>query len=491
MPSRLNTPIIAVNMNRVAGVDPSNVDTLFSMWTIFSKCAESIENGRRLENISWRLWNRETFCCDNTNLAPPAPAPPTIPINQSTRNETYSASMPELSSSVESLSDDELPKIRSVGDSHTPRLITSDSSLYRGREKHMTPVNLARILEHMGASSAEEWKAERQRAQREASSLPTERVPAATAALPKNCTEKEGAEPMSARSTHSIVRGFSPSRISSSYRSQVNVTSSDVQKPANPADGPAPPSTKKKGKIFFLGPASSSDEEDNDSFQLHREPAGNSNGGKKTSFRDEVATRTVYHDDSDNYDAVSESAIEDEDWESSSDSAGSSCDEGALFQRVESRPELLTSRRSLLSTMLHEPERAAQLTNAASRSTPALRRHNLPRGLHMAPDAVIAREEPNFPGSKPIRRHNSAHPPTLSPRTTRRNMLATELTESLRKHLLWERQQKNPNMKRRYTALDVTMLNEYPQPRVQGQTSKTNSWNNLFEEVHEYHAAGW
>jgi hypothetical protein len=30
-----------------------------------------------------------------------------------------------------------------------------------------------------------------------------------------------------------------------------------------------------------------------------------------------------------------------------------------------------------------------------------------------------------------------------SPRTTRRNMLATELTESLRRHLLWERQQKS------------------------------------------------
>ena len=30
-----------------------------------------------------------------------------------------------------------------------------------------------------------------------------------------------------------------------------------------------------------------------------------------------------------------------------------------------------------------------------------------------------------------------------SPRTTRRHMLSTELTESLRKNLLWERQQKN------------------------------------------------
>ena len=27
--------------------------------TVFSKCKESIENGRRLENISWRLWYRD------------------------------------------------------------------------------------------------------------------------------------------------------------------------------------------------------------------------------------------------------------------------------------------------------------------------------------------------------------------------------------------------------------------------------------------------
>lgn len=27
--------------------------------TVFSKCKSSLDNGRRLENISWRLWSRE------------------------------------------------------------------------------------------------------------------------------------------------------------------------------------------------------------------------------------------------------------------------------------------------------------------------------------------------------------------------------------------------------------------------------------------------
>jgi hypothetical protein len=75
-------------------------------------------------------------------------------------------------------------------------------------------------------------------------------------------------------------------------------------------------------------------------------------------------------------------------------------------------------------------------------------------------------------------------------------MLATELTESLRKHLLWERQQKNTtasaHLKRRHTAADVTRLVEYPQLRGKGHTSKNNSWNNPFDEgQYEYHAAGW
>jgi hypothetical protein len=410
--------------------------------------------------------------------------------------------MPELSVSVESLSDDELPKVRSEvagSNSKRPCLIRSDSSTYRGREKHMTSLNLAKIIEDIDGSSSVEWKAQRQPMQRKASSMPTERVTAAIAALTKST--EEGSEPMSARSTHSIVRGFSPSRISSSYRSAVNVAASPAPsalKPIAPAPAPAQaPAQKKRRKMFIVGSSSGSDDDDDDDHS-YRAPARHSNNGKKTSFQEEVATRTLSNNGGDSED---EQVFDDEEeeeegcWESSSDSGDSSEDDGALFKRVESRPELLTSRRSLLSTMLHEPERAAQLANAASRSTPALRRHNPPKELQPtvnAVNAVNAKEKSEFPGSQPIRRNNSAHPLAFSPRTTRRNMLATELTESLRKHLLWERQQKNGTaMKRRHTALDMTKLVDYPQPRVQDQASKTNSWSNPFEEIHEYHAVGW
>ncbi|KAH7012051.1 uncharacterized protein B0I36DRAFT_223907, partial [Microdochium trichocladiopsis] len=61
--------------------------------------------------------------------------------------------------------------------------------------------------------------------------------------------------------------------------------------------------------------------------------------------------------------------------------------------------------------------------------------------------------------SQPIRtrarpsRHGA---PALSPRTTRRTMLAIELTESVRRGLLWERHQKtrtaNAVLKRRHSS---------------------------------------
>jgi hypothetical protein len=91
---------------------------------------------------------------------------------------------------------------------------------------------------------------------------------------------------------------------------------------------------------------------------------------------------------------------------------------------------------------------------------------------------------------------SNTHPPALSPRTTRRNMLATELTESLRRHLLWERQQKNSTataaIKRRHTAHDVANLQEFPGQVTSKEASKNNSWNHYFDHgLGEYHQKGW
>jgi hypothetical protein len=98
-------------------------------------------------------------------------------------------------------------------------------------------------------------------------------------------------------------------------------------------------------------------------------------------------------------------------------------------------------------------------------------------------------------------------------------MLATELTESLRRHLLWERQQKsttaNAVFKRRHTTHDMANLQEYPGPKgapagrgtgpkpdltmpasanttKDKDTSKNSSWNNYNDYgPWEYHVKGW
>jgi hypothetical protein len=77
-------------------------------------------------------------------------------------------------------------------------------------------------------------------------------------------------------------------------------------------------------------------------------------------------------DEEDEDDAIEEEY--EDDWgDSSSDHGKPPVADKSLFQRVDSRVNL-ASRRSMFTTVLHEPEHAAALANAASRSSPAIRR---------------------------------------------------------------------------------------------------------------------
>ena len=157
-----------------------------------------------------------------------------------------------------------------------------------------------------------------------------------------------------------------------------------------------------------------------------------------------------------------------------------------------------------------ESERKNALLNAASQSQPILRRSRTssPTGPSVAAspededeEATLTMRGPNVSKARPIIVTTSnTHPPAHSPRTTRRNMLATELTESLRRHLLWERQQKsttaNAVFKRRHTAAEgLSKLQDYPgttKNEAQVETSKNNSWNHYFDYgPWEYHTKGW
>ena len=515
-----------------------------------------MENGRRLENLSWRIWNRETLCCE---LQPQSSTTPGINLFRSRPRAT---DIPELSASVDSISSDEADRFEGQQSLRTAPLDIRSSPVHSsdesvkavsgGREKHITSLRLERMVlsineqQKVGPLSPSIAHAvpsimpstditPRPASPTMHASLRSSESSSSTAPLSSPGSEHSSRQTVGSDTSaelltsHSVVRGFSPSQVSSSHRSYSHLAPAPI--PTKP--GLSKPDGPKMGGKFFLGGSSGEDESSFEE-QMSCQPSRQSSltaglrlplrNKKQTSFKDEVESRTINHkshEDEDVFESDDEedapgSAIEDDeeededdgsDWEDSvSDNAEPLTNDKQLFQRVDSRPQI-TSRRSLLTTLMHQPDRAAAFANLASKSTSALQRSRIspPSG----PSAGTSPEEedsglsmlpPNMTRSKPIIMTTSnTHPPALSPRTTRRNMLATELTQSLRKHLLWERQQKsttaNAVLKRRHTAHDVANLQEYP-GQITGQASKeaskNNSWNHYFDHgLGEYHQTGW
>ncbi|KDQ08710.1 hypothetical protein BOTBODRAFT_118196, partial [Botryobasidium botryosum FD-172 SS1] len=54
---RFDSPVLSIAVEAVSKVDGD--EALFGLWTVFTKCKDSLQDGRRLENIAWRLWNRQ------------------------------------------------------------------------------------------------------------------------------------------------------------------------------------------------------------------------------------------------------------------------------------------------------------------------------------------------------------------------------------------------------------------------------------------------
>jgi Protein of unknown function (DUF3295)/Fungal protein of unknown function (DUF1752) len=540
-----------------------------------------MEEGRRLENLTWRLWTRETFC-----VAPAGSSDTSaIPLLRA-----ESAEMPPLSASVESVATVDEDRIEShikPGPEELKPAVVGEDPLM-GKEKHITSLDLERMVLNIKERKALQPLPPptavlplspggvvdvTPRASSPPATTPqqTEKVhaPVRPAVLQsaESCsttTNPEGndsdtaaavasdtsvsssgvlpARPILAK-TPSIVRGFSPSQISSSYRSSTRLAAAEQSAAATMTFQQKLAPSKRKGGMFTLGGSSGDDESSFEermtpnphrsslSEELSRRPVSETapNGvvspsKKVPSFQTEADIKPirerVYEDEDaietdDTEEEPSESAIEDEDeedWEDSvTESGHSSVDDKELFQRVDSRPNLV-SRPSLLTVMMHQPTKMGMPT----RSTPALQRSSRvtpPNGPETggSPDDSenLTMKGRDVPRSKPIivkptAQGSGAH----SPRTTRRNMLATELTESLRRHLLWERQQKNTTatavFKRRHTTHDMANLKEYPGPKgsAGGQcgtgdgsakdTSKNNSWNNYNEYgPWEYHVKGW
>ncbi|PLB41255.1 uncharacterized protein BDW47DRAFT_122819 [Aspergillus candidus] len=585
MPSRLSTPVLTVDTAKIHKVDTANTQSLHGMWMVFSKCADYMEEGRRLENLSWRLWTRETFCVEPETSSDTS----VLPLLRSEEGD-----LPELSASVESAASDQAERIEShikrPKCDYKPAVVREDSlvNLGRGKEKHITSLGLERMVLNIKEKKNLEPLSTAMTAvsppvvditPRPSTPTPTppsvstvrrtpptypmsqqknESTESCSTTAPEGC-DSDAANPAASDTSvsssgilpsrpdlvksPSVVRGFSPSLISSSYRSQARLAAEPS--PAKPLTHLKPSPFKKKGGMFTLGGSSGDDDESSfeDRMAIQRSPQrsslsdelgksalvksalgkiNNDASGKKkkTSFKDQVNVKPIKEsgdmdeDAIETEDEVSESAIEDDedsDWEDSVTESGRSsiAEERGMFQRVDSRPNLV-SRRSLLTMMMHQPIKMMQ---GPTRSSPALQRARLtsPNGPSIPASPPeddgenLTMRGPDVPRSNPIGMKTAPQSVAHSPRTTRRNMLATELTESLRRHLLWERQQKsataNAFMKRRHTAHDVANLQQYPGPRGAGpgasnqsadKDTKMGSFNNYTDfGPWEYHAKGW
>jgi hypothetical protein len=103
MLTTLPAPVLSVTHDAVK--DLQGQDALSALWTskldfvlsvsfltlflVFTKCKESLQDGRRLENISWRLWHRELILAQQSYL-PPTPDSVSIPkVSSDTRNSFF------------------------------------------------------------------------------------------------------------------------------------------------------------------------------------------------------------------------------------------------------------------------------------------------------------------------------------------------------------------------------------------------------------------
>ncbi|KAL1868650.1 hypothetical protein VTK73DRAFT_3591 [Phialemonium thermophilum] len=590
MPASLRTPVLQVDANVIHKVDTRNPDNLFSMWTVFARCADSVAQGRRLENLSWRLWTRETFCCEGNNQSV-APATATLPkeiVPQNAGETAGSEDLPQLSGSVDSVADEEAVEFTSEStpmEILRPRIRRQDScasSRSRGKERHITSDDLEKMVvtiiqakEPLDAPFPEVSCSPPSSQQAEKSAMPPlERSGSTTTESTckssdspslESLRQAHSPEPESVHSRTQVVHGFSPSQRPISNANTV----SQPSKPASPdsipkpqeAPPPRPVQPKKPQPKFDLGGSSaedsysdrgrslevrkqpipshrmfqvgaSSEEESSLKSALHSSKTSSlMSAQKKTaSFSSQVVTRTyktpaITEEDQSETDYVDESAIDDDDdsseWEDSvEDSGKSSMDEKRVtFERVPSRVNL-PSRRSLITLMLAQNDRSQRMGNVASQSTSALSRAGRvsPNGPSMVASPSDSDDAPlemkRGPRVPPMRAMNdiprsTAQPiltthgvpfqAALSPRTTRRNMLATELTESLRRHLLWERSQKtstaNAVLKRRHTSHDVANLKQYPEKPYMKKEEDVNSssWDQYFtkDAFTGYHSQGW
>jgi hypothetical protein len=171
----------------------------------------------------------------------------------------------------------------------------------------------------------------------------------------------------------------------------------------------------------------------------------------KRPSKEAIEKDSEEEDDDDNKDWDDD---DNKDWEDNQSESSRNSTAAPSIHRAELKPNLFC-RASLLTNLLNGPERAAISTPVRyqSRSAPSV-------GISPKedPSALILGSQITSP--KPIitNRSTSHHQTVLSTRTIRKNLLHNEMTESVRKSLLRERQANRPTLRavsRRNSAAPV------------------------------------
>lgn len=511
--------------------------------------------------MSWRLWQREQLVVsdneDTTAVEEPAQSQ-TLP--KAVPSESRLQEVPHLSGSVESLADEETGELNSESaplEIFRPRIqrLDSTTSSRSKRERHISSddfekmvVSIVKDKAPLSAPTATSplvaMKDEPTTQDAHSGSTTTE---SSTSSSQDSLPVTEESQP-SPTTTSAMPSRITPADVpvSDAYQTSKAVANDSIPEPSS-SPAAKPVHLKKAPAQFALGGSCSSSEQSQsvDAQKLPlaiaaKKPVFQIGGSseedssvKSTNLPAVAASRivpppmsradsetAVDSDSEDDY--VDESAIDDDedssDWEDSIEDSGKSSVDEKYFQRVESKAKM-TSRPSLITLMLAQDERAKALGSHASQSTSAIPRSRVTQnGLSLGaspndsdegplmmkgmrqstlkPIVEIPRSSAQPIAAAPSQIHAQA---CLSPRTTRRHMLATELTESLRRNLLWERQQKtstaNAVLKRRHTSQDVANLQQFPNKACIKESEDVNasSWNQYFskEALNGYHSKGW
>lgn len=78
----LSAPVLSVAADVVKDLEGG--DALCGLWALFTKCKESLQDGQRLENISWRMWYREMVAAQSYRPPTPETSPP--PLSDSSKD---------------------------------------------------------------------------------------------------------------------------------------------------------------------------------------------------------------------------------------------------------------------------------------------------------------------------------------------------------------------------------------------------------------------